>query len=190
MRDRRPAEITTILVIGIVLIALILHFSPQTPTCTDIKGIGGARPLGLEIIIHCLARAREPAAGPPTANPSPAPRQTSLPFPPNMPGGLPANAPRRMQQTQVAPGPTSVARATLSPAQHRLGSTRIRLIGKYLPTASAESGIPTFSVTFRRSRCWSDSTASWSREPRRCCAGYPSSASAASSTSPSGEASN
>jgi hypothetical protein len=104
MRDRRRAEITTILVIGIVLIALILYFSPQTPGCTDIKGISGARPLRLEIIIDCLARSRKAAAGPSTASPSPAP--TTLPFPTNAPGGLPANAPPRMQQTQVAPGPT------------------------------------------------------------------------------------
>jgi hypothetical protein len=106
MRDRRRAEITTILVIGIVSIALILYFSPQTPSCTDIKGIGGVRPLGLEIIIHCLARSWESAAGPPAASHSSAPRQTNLPFPPNMPGALPAKAPRQMQQTQVVPGPT------------------------------------------------------------------------------------
>jgi hypothetical protein len=33
MRDRRPAEITIILTIGIVLIALIIYFSPKNPYC-------------------------------------------------------------------------------------------------------------------------------------------------------------
>jgi hypothetical protein len=106
MRDRRAVEITIILTIGITLIALIIYFSPQTPSCTDIKGIGLARPYGLEVIIHCLASSRAPPASPPAA--SPAPGQTSLPFPPNMPGGLPANAPPQMQQTQVAPAGSPV----------------------------------------------------------------------------------
>jgi hypothetical protein len=33
MRDRRPAEITVILTIGIILIALIIYFSPKNPYC-------------------------------------------------------------------------------------------------------------------------------------------------------------
>jgi hypothetical protein len=37
---------------------------------------------------------------------SPAPGQTNLPFPPNMPGALPANAPPQIQRNQVAPAPT------------------------------------------------------------------------------------
>ena len=103
MRDRRAINATMILTIGILLIALIIYFSPQTPSCTDIKGIGGTRPLGLEVVIHCLARSGLLAR---SAGPDPAPKPTRLPFPPNMPGGLPANAPPRVQQTQVAPTPT------------------------------------------------------------------------------------
>jgi hypothetical protein len=122
MRDRQSVEITILLTIGIVLTALIVCFIPRTPSCTDIKGIGGVRPLGLEIIIHCLARSME-LATPPAVMPSPAPGQTSLPFPPNMPGGLPANARRQMQQTQVVPGPT----VSPAPPRGRLSRTALRI---------------------------------------------------------------
>jgi hypothetical protein len=40
MRDRRSAEITIILTIGIVLIALILYFSPQNPYCFGFSSFG------------------------------------------------------------------------------------------------------------------------------------------------------
>jgi hypothetical protein len=33
MRDRRPVEITIILIIGIALIALIIYFGPKNPYC-------------------------------------------------------------------------------------------------------------------------------------------------------------
>jgi hypothetical protein len=69
MRDRQSVEITVILTIGIVLIALIICFVPRTPSCTDIKGIVGVRPLGLDIVMHCLARSMEPAVSPPAASP-------------------------------------------------------------------------------------------------------------------------
>ena len=91
--------------VGAVLIALIACFSSKTPSCSDIKGIGGVRPLGLEVVIHCMARSG--SLGPSArASSDPAPKPASLPFPPNMPGALPAKAPPRMQQIQVMPTPT------------------------------------------------------------------------------------
>jgi hypothetical protein len=53
----------------------------------------------------CYASRPDPLKGGPLES-SPAPGQTNLPFPPNMPGALPANAPPQIQRNQVAPAPT------------------------------------------------------------------------------------
>jgi hypothetical protein len=93
MRNRRLADVTIILLIGIVLMALVIYFSPKNPYCFRHYVSLADR---MRTVAECLK-------GGPLEGSSPAPGQTSLPFPPNMPGALPANAPPQMQQTQVAP---------------------------------------------------------------------------------------